>query len=53
MKILRFYCLSIVISIFVCFFLGFSVGWWAALGYLTPMEFQRQPYLNFAKLWSK
>ena len=25
----------------------------SALGYLTPMEFQRKPYLNFAKLWSK
>ena len=25
----------------------------SALGYLTPMEFQQQPYLNFAKLWSK
>ena len=25
----------------------------SALGYLTPIEFQQQPYLNFVKLWSK
>ena len=25
----------------------------SALGYLMPMEFQQQPYLNFVKLWSK
>ena len=25
----------------------------SALGYLTLMEFQQQPYLNFAKLWTK